>query len=127
MPILDPLALWGVQGVSQKETEVMVRAAYEMRAVLIDAVLHSAYLPKTPANQALYDRAVAAITKAGWAGGAPKTRPEQIKTCETCANCLDPYTSAPCNTCQEANLEVGPGGTVYRNWSPVQAQEEAAA
>jgi hypothetical protein len=41
--------------------------------------------------------------------------------CQTCASYLVPYTSAPCCTCEETNLE----GTVYRNWSTVQSEDKA--
>lgn len=71
MPILDPLALWGVQDISPEETRALIRAAYEMREVLRDAVRH-ADTRKGPVNQALYNRAAAVIAKTeGFSTHAP--------------------------------------------------------
>jgi hypothetical protein len=64
MTILDPLALWGVQGMSHDEARALIAAAYEMREVLRDAVRHSdTYPSKTIANWELYNRATAVIAQ----------------------------------------------------------------
>lgn len=64
MTILDPLALWGVQGMSPGEARALIAAAYEMREVLRDAVRHSdTYPSKTMANWELYNRAAAVIAQ----------------------------------------------------------------
>jgi hypothetical protein len=60
--IIDPLALWGVEGMSQAEARALIAAAYEMREVLRMAVRQSDIYPtKTRTNQALYNQAVAVI------------------------------------------------------------------
>lgn len=68
--ILDPLALWGIQGMSREQAKALIAAAPELLAALDDCAnaLGEIFYPPDHHGRRVLDRANAVIAKA--TGGA---------------------------------------------------------